>query len=84
MAHGTIVGLLLTDLIHSCDHAWSTLHDPSRMTVGALDTFAKTFSIWPHSMLIGSLPGTSRKMFSFPHLRRRGPPQSEEDRLLLR
>lgn len=41
MTHGTIAGLLLTDLIHGRENPWSTLYDPSRKTFGALNTFAK-------------------------------------------
>jgi glycine/D-amino acid oxidase-like deaminating enzyme/nitrite reductase/ring-hydroxylating ferredoxin subunit len=41
MTHGTIAGLLLTDLIHGRDNAWSTLYEPSRKTLGALNTFTK-------------------------------------------
>ena len=41
MTHGTIAGILLTDLIQGREHAWSTLYDPSRKTLGALNTFAK-------------------------------------------
>ena len=41
MTHGTIAGILLTDLIHGRENAWSTLYEPSRKTLGALGTFAK-------------------------------------------
>ena len=41
MTHGTIAGMLLTDLIQGRDNAWSILYDPSRKTIGALNTFAK-------------------------------------------
>jgi len=41
MTHGTIAGMLLTDLIHGRENAWSTLYEPSRKTLGALNTFAK-------------------------------------------
>ena len=41
MTHGTIAGLLLTDLIQGRDNAWATLYEPSRKTLGALNTFAK-------------------------------------------
>ncbi|HUF28449.1 MAG TPA: FAD-dependent oxidoreductase [Gemmatimonadaceae bacterium] len=33
MTHGTIAGLLLTDLIAGREHRWATLYDPSRITV---------------------------------------------------
>ena len=40
MTHGTIAGMLLTDLIQGREHPWSTLYEPSRKTLGALKTFA--------------------------------------------
>jgi Rieske Fe-S protein len=40
MTHGTIAGMLLTDLIQERDNAWSALYEPSRKTLGALNTFA--------------------------------------------
>ena len=41
MTHGTIAGMLLTDLIQGRDNPWATLYDPSRKTLGALNIFAK-------------------------------------------
>jgi Rieske Fe-S protein len=41
MTHGTIAGILLTDLIQGRDNPWASLYDPSRKTVSALNTFAK-------------------------------------------
>jgi len=41
MTHGTIAGLLLTDLILGRPNPWATLYDPSRKTVLAADEFAK-------------------------------------------
>jgi len=41
MTHGTIAGMVLTDLIQGRDNAWSTLYEPSRKTLGALKIFAK-------------------------------------------
>jgi glycine/D-amino acid oxidase-like deaminating enzyme/nitrite reductase/ring-hydroxylating ferredoxin subunit len=35
MTHGTIAGLLITDLIAGRENAWATLYDPSRITVSA-------------------------------------------------
>jgi glycine/D-amino acid oxidase-like deaminating enzyme/nitrite reductase/ring-hydroxylating ferredoxin subunit len=40
MTHGTIAGMLLTDLIQERDNAWSALYEPSRKTLGGLNTFA--------------------------------------------
>ncbi|MEP6933517.1 MAG: FAD-dependent oxidoreductase [Nitrospirota bacterium] len=41
MTHGTIAGILLTDLIQGRDNPWASLYEPSRKTVSALNTFAK-------------------------------------------
>jgi glycine/D-amino acid oxidase-like deaminating enzyme/nitrite reductase/ring-hydroxylating ferredoxin subunit len=41
ITHGTIAGMLLTDLIRGRDNPWSTLYEPSRKTLGALTSFAK-------------------------------------------
>jgi glycine/D-amino acid oxidase-like deaminating enzyme/nitrite reductase/ring-hydroxylating ferredoxin subunit len=41
MTHGTIAGILLTDLILGRENPWATLYDPSRKTLGALGRFAK-------------------------------------------
>ena len=41
MTHGTIAGMVLTDLIHGRENAWATLYEPSRKTLGALATFTK-------------------------------------------
>lgn len=41
MTHGTIAGILLTDLIVGRVNPWTTLYDPSRKTLRALDRFVK-------------------------------------------
>jgi Rieske Fe-S protein len=41
MTHGTIAGMLLTDLISGRDNAWARLYDPARKTLGAITEFAK-------------------------------------------
>ena len=41
MTHGTIAGLLLTDLIMGRENPWARLYDPSRKTLGAITEFAK-------------------------------------------
>jgi glycine/D-amino acid oxidase-like deaminating enzyme/nitrite reductase/ring-hydroxylating ferredoxin subunit len=41
MTHGTIAGLLITDLIMGRDNPWARLYDPSRKTLGAVTDFAK-------------------------------------------
>jgi glycine/D-amino acid oxidase-like deaminating enzyme/nitrite reductase/ring-hydroxylating ferredoxin subunit len=41
MTHGTIAGMLLTDLISDRENPWARLYDPSRKTLGALKEFVK-------------------------------------------
>ena len=41
MTHGTIAGVLLTDLIVGRDNPWARLYDPTRKTLGALKEFVK-------------------------------------------
>ena len=41
MTHGTIAGVLLTDLIMGRDNPWARLYDPTRKTLGALKEFVK-------------------------------------------
>jgi glycine/D-amino acid oxidase-like deaminating enzyme/nitrite reductase/ring-hydroxylating ferredoxin subunit len=41
MTHGTIAGVLLTDLIMGRENPWATLYDPSRKTLRAARDYAK-------------------------------------------
>lgn len=41
MTHGTIAGMLISDLITHRENEWATLYDPSRKTLRALGEFAK-------------------------------------------
>ncbi|HET9252779.1 MAG TPA: FAD-dependent oxidoreductase [Candidatus Eisenbacteria bacterium] len=41
MTHGTIAGLLLTDLIHGRDHRWASFYDPDRKGLRAAGEFAR-------------------------------------------
>ncbi len=41
MTHGTIAGMLITDLIMGRENEWATLYDPSRITLRAAGEFAK-------------------------------------------
>src|SRR5688500_2973418 len=41
MTHGTMAGILLTDLVLGRDTPWAKLYDPSRLNPKALHTFAK-------------------------------------------
>ncbi|HYP27435.1 MAG TPA: FAD-dependent oxidoreductase [Blastocatellia bacterium] len=41
MTHGTIAGILITDLIMGRECSWASLYDPSRKTLGALGEYAK-------------------------------------------
>jgi len=41
MTHGTIAGILLTDLILGRENEWATLYDPSRISLRAAPEFAR-------------------------------------------
>lgn len=41
MTHGTIAGMLLTDLVQGRPNRWSELYDPSRIRIGAAGEFLK-------------------------------------------
>jgi glycine/D-amino acid oxidase-like deaminating enzyme/nitrite reductase/ring-hydroxylating ferredoxin subunit len=41
MTHGTIAGILLTDMILGRKNEWESIYDPSRVTLKALGEFAK-------------------------------------------
>jgi glycine/D-amino acid oxidase-like deaminating enzyme/nitrite reductase/ring-hydroxylating ferredoxin subunit len=41
MTHGTIAGMLITDLIVGRANPWKQLYDPARKTLGAIKEFAK-------------------------------------------
>jgi Rieske Fe-S protein len=41
MTHGTVAGMLLTDLIAGREKAWATLYDPSRTSLRAPMAFAR-------------------------------------------
>ena len=41
MTHGTIAGLLITDLIQGVENPWATLYDPGRITLRAAKEFAR-------------------------------------------
>jgi Rieske Fe-S protein len=41
MTHGTIAGILLTDLITGRENTWATLYDPSRKSLKSAGEFAK-------------------------------------------
>ncbi|MCC6492963.1 MAG: FAD-dependent oxidoreductase [Pirellulales bacterium] len=41
ITHGTIAGMLLTDLIAGRENPWTTLYSPARITLRAAATFAK-------------------------------------------
>ena len=41
MTHGTIAGLLLTDLILGRKNPWESIYDPSRITLGSFSDFVK-------------------------------------------
>lgn len=41
MTHGTIGGIVVTELVHGSDIAWSHLYDPKRKTLKAASTYAR-------------------------------------------
>jgi glycine/D-amino acid oxidase-like deaminating enzyme/nitrite reductase/ring-hydroxylating ferredoxin subunit len=41
MTHGTIAGILITDLILNKENPWATLYDPARKTLRAAGTYVK-------------------------------------------
>lgn len=41
MTHGTIAGMLITDLIQQRENRWEKLYDPSRRTLSALGEYAR-------------------------------------------
>lgn len=41
MTHGTIAGMLITDLIIGKENAWAALYDPSRKTLRSVGKFVK-------------------------------------------
>src|SRR6266540_6156952 len=41
MTHGTIAGILITDLVLGLKNSWESLYDPSRVKLGATTEFAK-------------------------------------------
>lgn len=40
MTHGTIAGMLLSDLVRGVDHPWARLYDPARKPTSAAGTYA--------------------------------------------
>jgi Rieske Fe-S protein len=41
MTHGTIAGMLITDLVQGREHPWSRLYDPRRVSLRAAGDFAR-------------------------------------------
>jgi Rieske Fe-S protein len=41
MTHGTIAGMLITDLIEGRENPWASLYDPSRITLRAASEFTR-------------------------------------------
>ena len=44
MTHGTIAGIVITDLIHGAEVPWAALYSPSRITMKAAGTFVRETS----------------------------------------
>ena len=47
ITHGTIAGMLLTDLITGRENPWADLYDPSRKPLQAAVPFVKEAPTWP-------------------------------------
>jgi len=41
ITHGTIAGIMLTDMIRGIEHPWTGLYDPARKRLKALGTYAR-------------------------------------------
>ena len=41
LTHGTIAGMLITDLIMGRENPWTNLYSPSRVTIGAAENYAR-------------------------------------------
>jgi nitrite reductase/ring-hydroxylating ferredoxin subunit len=62
ITHGTIAGLLISDLIDGRENRWAKLYDPSRLSVRAMTTFARVnlnsvaqYTDWLHGSTIHDL-----------------------------
>ena len=85
MTHGTIAGLLLTDLILGRDNPWSELYDPSRKSVRALAEFAREAAASQVGYAGWVTGGDVASEKEIPLGRRRGrAPRAREDRRLPR
>ena len=51
MTHGTIAGIVITDLIHGAEPAWADLYSPSRSAFNAVREFARENSnmVWQYT-----------------------------------
>ena len=61
LTHGTIAGILLTDMIMGRDNPWSILSDPARKSPLAHMTFAKENLTWRRNIGAGSRQAKSRR-----------------------
>jgi glycine/D-amino acid oxidase-like deaminating enzyme/nitrite reductase/ring-hydroxylating ferredoxin subunit len=62
MTHGTIAGLLLSDLIEGRENPWSKVYDPSRMSLRSIGTYAREnlnsvaqYTDWLHGSTVDSV-----------------------------
>ena len=85
ITHGTIAGMLLTDLILGRENPWEKLYDPSRKTLRAAGTFAKEnlnvagqYADWLTAGEVESVDEIAQGQ------RRRAPPRPDEGRRLPR
>ena len=60
MTHGTIAGILLTDLILDRKNPWEKIYDPSRKSIKAAGTFLKETANMAAQFADWVKPGRSR------------------------
>jgi glycine/D-amino acid oxidase-like deaminating enzyme/nitrite reductase/ring-hydroxylating ferredoxin subunit len=76
MTHGTIAGMLITDLIQNRDNAWATLYDPKRKTLRALGRFAKenlnAAAQYLHRLMPGEVKSVDEVVAGYGAVMRRG------------
>jgi glycine/D-amino acid oxidase-like deaminating enzyme/nitrite reductase/ring-hydroxylating ferredoxin subunit len=66
MTHGTIAGILLTELIQGHEHPWKPLYDPSRITARAIGDFARETVNMGAQYTEWLTPGTARRTDDIP------------------